>query len=81
MNITLYKKNGCPWAAAVVGFLKALDIPFATKDVSANPEFAAELRAKSGQVKSPTLEIDGNILADASVEDVAEYLEENGVQV
>ena len=78
MRIVLYRKSGCPWAAAVVGFLNELSIPFETRNVSVRDEYADELKQKSGQFKSPTLEIDGKILADASVEDVAEHLEELG---
>ncbi len=81
MNITVYKKAGCPWAAAVLGFLDALDLPFEVKDVTSNPQYAQEVLEKSGEIKSPTLDIDGEILADAAVEDVAEALEERGVPV
>lgn len=81
MKITLYKKSGCPWAAAVIGFLNELNIPFQIKNVSANPAYAKELEAASGQCKSPSLDIDGAMLADASVEDVAKVLEERGINI
>lgn len=79
MNITLYKKSGCPWSAAVVGFLNELNIPFETKNVTSHPKYAAELEKKSGKCASPTLDIDGQILADASVEDVGGVLEKNSI--
>ena len=81
MKIIVYHKTGCPWAAAVMGFLKELKIPFEPRNVSTNKEFARECEEKSGQLKSPTLDIDGEILADASVEDVAEHLEKHGVEL
>ena len=28
VKITLYKKAGCPWSAAVIGFLNELNIPY-----------------------------------------------------
>jgi glutaredoxin 3 len=78
MKIILYRKSGCPWAAAVMGFLNELAIPFEVRNVSVNDRYAREVEQKSGQNKSPTLDIDGKILADASVEDVAQHLESLG---
>jgi len=79
MKIRLYKKAGCPWSAAVIGFLRELDVPFETRNVSTHPHYAAEVEKKSGKCVSPTLDFDGQILADASVEDVGRVLEENGM--
>jgi monothiol glutaredoxin len=78
MKVIVYRKSGCPWAAAVMGFLNELGIGFEIRNVSAHDQFAREVEQKSGQCKSPTLDIDGKILADASVEDVAHYLESLG---
>ena len=79
MKIILYKKAGCPWSAAVIGFLNELGVPFDLRNVTSHPQYAAELEKKSGKCVSPTLDIDGEILADASVEDVAKVLERNGI--
>ena len=81
MIITLYRKSGCPWSAAVMGFLSELNIPYQIKNVTTNPVYAREVEALSGQSKSPTLNIDGTILPDASVEDVAKALEERGTVI
>ena len=81
MKITLYRKSGCPWSAAVMGFLNELNIPYEIKNVTTNPVYAKEVEALSGQSKSPTLDIDGLILPDASVEDVAKALEERGIVI
>ncbi len=78
MRILVYVKTGCPWAAEVMDFLRERDIPFEVRDISTNEAFAQEVQEKSGQRKSPTLDIDGKILPDAGVEDVAEYLETVG---
>ena len=79
MKIILYKKAGCPWAAAVRGFLDELGVAYEIRNMTTHPEFASEVEMKSGQCKSPTLDIDGAIVADASVEDVAEVLEKRGL--
>jgi glutaredoxin len=81
MKIVLYRKSGCPWSAAVMGFLDELNIPYEIKNVTTNPAYAKEVEAASGQNKSPTLDIDGTILPDASVEDVAKALQERGMVI
>jgi glutaredoxin len=81
IRISLYRKSGCPWSAAVIGFLNELNIPHVIKNVTTNPVYAKEVEALSGQSKSPTLEMDGTILPDASVEDVAKVLEERGIVI
>ena len=81
MRITLYRKSGCPWSAAVMGFLNELNIPYEIRNVTTNSAYAKEVEAISGQDKSPTLDIDGTILPDASVEDVAKALEKRGIVI
>lgn len=79
MDVIVYRKSGCPWSAAVIGFLNELNIPFEVRNVTSQPQYAQELQAKTGQCKSPTLDISGTLLADASVEDVAKCLETRGI--
>jgi len=81
VKVTLYKKSGCPWAAAVMGFLDELSVPYEIKNVTTHPEYASEVERKSGKCISPTLDMDGDILADASVEDVAKVLEKSGIVI
>jgi glutaredoxin len=79
MKITLYKKAGCPWSAAVIGFLHELNVPFEIRNVTSHPQYAAELEKKSGKCISPTLDFDGQVLADVSVEAVGRVLEKSGI--
>ncbi len=81
MNVIVYKKSGCPWAAAVLAFLNTLDLSYEIKNISENEEYAQEVEQISGQSKSPTLVIDDLIIPDASVEDVAGALEQKGMEV
>lgn len=81
MKVTLYRKAGCPWAAAVIGFLNELGVAFELRNVTSHPHYAEELKRISGQFMSPTLDMEGEILADASVEQVAEALEKRGVVI
>jgi glutaredoxin 3 len=81
MKIVLYRKSGCPWSAAVMGFLNELNIAYQIKNLTTNPAYRKELEAATGQSMSPTVDIDGTILPDASVEDVAKALEERGIVI
>ena len=81
MKITLYRKSGCPWSAAVMGFLNEMNIAYEVRNVTTNPAYLREAEAISGQSKSPTLVIDDEILPDASVEEVAQALETRGIIV
>ena len=81
MKITLYRKSGCPWSAAVMGFLDEMNIPYEVRNVTTNRAYLSEVEAISGQSKSPTLIIDDEILPDASVEEVAQVLEKRGIVI
>src|ERR1041385_6577371 len=68
MKITLYKKSGCPWSAAVIGFLNELSVPFEIRNVTTHPQYAAEVEKKSGiraafqaRCDLPNLLLDPNI--------------------
>lgn len=65
----------------MMGFLNELAAPFELRNVTTHPEYARELEAKSGKCISPSLDIDGQIFADANVEQVAKLLKEKGIVV
>lgn len=79
MNIILYTKTGCPWCAGVLELLREKGVEFEEREVRGSKEFFDELAQKSGQSKTPTLDIDGFILADSDKDQVAAYLKEKGV--
>ncbi len=74
MSIIVYTKTGCPWATEVMAYLKSRNIPFEERDIIKNQGYRTEVEEKSGQSKSPTLDIDGVIVPDAGVEEVAAAL-------
>lgn len=79
MKIVLYVKTGCPWCKGVIDLLKENNVPYEERNVTTNPTFYDEMVSKSGQTKAPTLDIDGEILADSDKEQVTAYLKEKGV--
>ena len=79
MNIIIYTKTGCPWCRDALAFLRENKITFEEREVLANPAFFDELKQKSGQSKTPTLDIDGEILADSDAAQIKEYLTKKGI--
>jgi glutaredoxin len=79
MNIIIYTKTGCPWCKGVLDLLNEKGVKYEEREVRGNPAYFKELQEKSGQDKTPTLDIDGHILADSDKDQVAEYLKSKGV--
>ena len=54
--------------------LAKYNLPYTEKDIIQNPAFRWEMETKSGQPLSPCVEINGEMLADVSGEEVERYL-------
>ncbi len=78
-QIVAYLKTSCGWSNGVRAVLKKYDLPYEEKDIIKNPAFRWEMEQKSGQPLSPCIEINGEMLADVSGEEVEEYLIGNGL--
>lgn len=76
---TLYIKPGCPWCDEVVDYLEKKRISYKAQVVSGNPEALKEMIALSGQSKAPTMDWDGEVLADFGVEELIPFLKERNV--
>ncbi len=74
MKIIIYTKTGCPWCRDVLALLNEKKVEFEEREVLGNKTYFDELVQKSGQNKTPTLDIDGFILADSDVDQVSKYL-------
>ena len=79
MRIILYTKTGCGWCDEVRDLLNEKNINFEEKNVFEKPEYFEELILKSKQTMTPTLDIDGEIIADTDAEEVAGYLRKIGI--
>jgi len=80
MNIIVYYKTGCPWATEVMDFLEDHELPYQARDINKNEQDRREVEEKTGQSKSPTVEIDGDILADTDVNAVEKFLQHHQVE-
>ena len=78
-NIVAYLKPVCGWSNAIRETFAKYDLQYEDKDIINNPEIYAEMVQKSGQPLSPCVEINGQMLADVSGEEVEAWMIENGV--
>ena len=78
-NITCYLKPSCGWSEGVRAVLRKHDLEWGEKDVVNNPEHRAEMIERSGQMMQPCVEINGNMLADVSGDEVEAWMLANDV--
>ena len=78
-EITAYLKTTCGWSNGVRAVLAKYNLKYTEKDIIQNPAFRWEMETKSGQPLSPCVEINGQMLADVSGEEVEKYLVENNL--
>ena len=79
MSLIVYTKNGCGWCTEVVAFLRHKNLPFEEREVYSDDKYFKELVEKSGQERTPTLDLDGAILADTDTQAVEAWLKEKKV--
>ncbi len=75
MKITAYVKSGCGYCSELKKFFDDNDIEYIEKNVTDIPEFMDEMIELSGQLKAPTVVIDGEVYADTDVEAIRKVLE------
>ena len=70
----LYVKTGCPWCEEVLGYFDSHRLPYQKVVVSGNPAAMKAMTDLSGQSKAPTMDWDGEVLADFGVEELVPFL-------
>jgi glutaredoxin len=75
----LYIKQGCPYCAAAIEYLREHNVDFETIDVRGNQEEMRKLEEISGKTKTPTLVWDGDVLADFDVDQLGRFLDQKNV--
>lgn len=78
-KIIAYLKPSCGWSMGVRAVMKKYDLPFEDRDIINRPDQFEEMVHKTGQTKQPTLEINGQMLADVSGDEVEAFLLANGL--
>jgi len=75
----LYVKIGCGWCEEVIEYLDARQIPYRKVVVSGNAAAFQEMVELSGQTRAPTMDWDGDVLADFGVEELMPFLRKKGL--
>ncbi len=78
-QITAYVKTQCGWSSGIRAVLAKYNLEYTEKDIIQNPAFRWEMETKSGQPLSPCVEVNGEMVADISGEELEQYLIEKGV--
>ena len=78
-RIVAYLKTSCGWSNGVRAMMDKYGLEYEEKDIMINPAFRQEMEQKTGQPLSPCVEIDDNILADVSGEEVEDWMSERGL--
>jgi len=78
-KIIAYLKPTCGWSIGVRAVLKKYDLPYEDRDIINDPLQRQEMIEKSGQMLSPCVEINGQMLADVSGDEVEAWLLANKI--
>ena len=79
MKVKAWLKPQCGWSNGVRAIFKKYDIEYEDIDIINVAENYVEMVELSGQQLSPCVQIDGEMLADVSGEEVENYLLSNGL--
>lgn len=73
-KIIAYLKPQCGWSNGVRAVLRKYDLPYEDRDIINDPTQRQEMIEKSGQMLSPCVEVDGQMLADISGEELEAWM-------
>jgi len=76
---SLYIKLGCPWCDEVLEYFEAHRLPYKKIVVSGDPVAMHEMKELSGQTKAPTMDWDGEVLADFGEDELVPFLKAKGL--
>jgi len=78
-KIIAYLKPHCGWSQGVRAVLGKYNLAFEDRDIWNDPNQRLEMIQKSGQELSPSVEVNGQMLADISGEELEAWLIKNEV--
>jgi|TARA_B100001964_G_scaffold228906_1_gene280599 monothiol glutaredoxin len=78
-QIIAWLKPVCGWSNGVREVFQKYGLEYDDRDIINNPDIYAEMVQKSGQPLSPCVEVNGQMLADVSGEEVETWLVDNKV--
>jgi glutaredoxin len=75
----LYVKTGCPWCDEVIEYLDSRGIAYQKITVSGDRDAMQQMIDLSGQSKAPTMDWNGEVLADFGVDELVPFLKVHGI--
>lgn len=72
-NVRLFIKPGCPWCHDAIAWLDAKGVTYETIDVISDPDGMAEMKRLTGQTLAPSIEVDGQVLADFGADEIERW--------
>ncbi len=78
-KIIAYLKPTCGWSQGVRAIMRKYDLPYEDRDIINDPIQRQEMIEKSGQMLSPCVEVNGEMLPDISGEEVEAFLLSKGL--
>ena len=76
--IRLFVKPGCPWCDEAIEWLTGRGISFQMLDVIRDSKARAEMHELTGQGKAPSIDVDGEILADFGADELEAWWKKMG---
>jgi len=62
IRVSVYSSDGCPWCSRAKSYLKKVGIPFRDINVSHDENAAKDIFRRSGQMGTPQIDINGQIV-------------------
>ncbi|MCZ6675096.1 MAG: glutaredoxin [Verrucomicrobia bacterium] len=78
-KIIAYLKPACGWSQGVRAIMHKYNLEYEDRDIINDVAQQQEMIEKSGQMLSPCVEVNGNMLADVSGDEVELYLLSQGL--
>lgn len=79
-KVVAYLKPSCGWSRGVRAVLDKYGLPFEDRDIINNADNYREMVMKSGQPLQPCVEVNGEMLADVSGDELEGWLVQKGFQ-
>jgi len=79
-HVRLFIKPWCGWCHEVIDWLDVRGILYEKLDVTADRAAMQEMKALSGQTSAPTVEVDGEVLADFGADELAVWWRKQGFE-
>jgi glutaredoxin len=76
----LYIKRHCSWCVEAQDYLDRRGYAYEVRDVLADADAYRRMREISRQTLTPTMEVDGRVLADFDTGQLAEFLAAHGIE-